>query len=108
MACADPVQQVVHDLVVEPVADGAPDAGGANPPLLPQHTERLGHSVLRPAQRGRKVADADARRAVQAEQNLQTVRILQEVESLGPHSGVDVRQRRRRTLDLWLIPWLIH
>jgi hypothetical protein len=105
---ADPVQQVVHDFVFEPVADEPADPRRTDPPLLPQHAQRLGDRVLRSAKRSREVADANPRRAVQNEQYLQAVGIGEQIEALGPAGRVNVGQRRRRTLDLHLVTRLFH
>ncbi len=43
---AYPVQQVVHDLVLEAVADGTAHPSRTHPALLPQHPQRLGDGVL--------------------------------------------------------------
>src|SRR5690349_780254 len=43
---ADPVQQLVHDLVLEPVAHLAARAGGTDPALLPKHPKRLRYRVF--------------------------------------------------------------
>lgn len=91
---SDPVQQVVHDFVVKPIADDPADPRRAHPSLLPQHPKRLRHGVFRPAQRDGEVADTDPRRAVQAEQDLQPIGVRQQVEALGPEARVDIGQRR--------------
>ena len=69
----DPVQQIVHDLVFELVADGASNALRAHPALLTEHAKCLGHGVFRAAKRDGEIADTDSGRAVQAEQDLQAV-----------------------------------
>jgi hypothetical protein len=38
---ADPVQQVMNDLVLQSVAHGSAHPCGAHPTLLPKHSERL-------------------------------------------------------------------
>jgi hypothetical protein len=104
----DPVQQIMHDLIVQPVAHDAADTRGADPSLLAEHAKRLGHSVFRPTERCREIADTDPRRAVQSEQDLQTVGVRQQIEALGPTGRVDVGQRRRRAFDLCLVPGPAH
>jgi hypothetical protein len=105
---ADPVQQVVHDLVLQPVAHGPAHPGGTHPTLLPEHPKRLGDSVFRSAQRGGEVADADARGAVKAEQDFQSMGVGEQIEALGPAADVDISQRRRRAVDLVLVAGLGH
>jgi hypothetical protein len=70
---ADPVQQIVHDLVLEAVADRTALPSGTHPALLTQYSQRLRYRVLRAAQHRGEVAHIDAGSAVQHEQNLQTV-----------------------------------
>jgi hypothetical protein len=90
---ADPVQQVVHDLVVQAVAHGPAHARRAHPALLPEHAKRLGHSIFRSTKRGGEITDADTWRAMKAQEDLQPVRVRQQIESLSPHGRVDVGQR---------------
>jgi hypothetical protein len=105
---ANPVQQVVNDFVLEPVADGTSHSRRTHPPLLSKHPKRLGHGILRPAQRGGEITDADPRRPVQNEQNLEAVGVRQQIEALSPAGRVDIGQCRCRTLDLRLVPRLDH
>ena len=94
MPGTDPVQQLVHDLVLEPVADLAADTGGTHPALLPKDPKCLRDRIFGPSECGRQVADTDPRCPVQAQQDLEPVGILQQVEAQGPARGVDIGQRR--------------
>jgi hypothetical protein len=106
MPGADPVQQIVHYFVFETVADGTTEPCRADPALLPQYAQRLGDRILRSTECSREVTDANSGCAVQAQQDLQAVGIGKQIEALGPPSGVDVGQRRCRTLDLVVL--LVH
>ena len=79
------------------IADGLP--GITTPTLVISGT----HDPATPAERGREITDADTGRPVQTEQDLQPVRIGQQVESLGPPDGVHVGQRRRRAIRRRLV-----
>jgi hypothetical protein len=105
---ADPVQQIVHDLVFQPIADQPTHACGGNPALLPQYPQRLGDRVLRAAQRCRQIADANARRAVQDQQYLEAVGVGEQVEALRPSGRVDIGEGRRRLSHRRLITGLRH
>ena len=98
----------MHRLVFEPVTDFPADPDGTGPALLPEYPKCLGHSVFRPAEHGRKVVDTDPRCPAQAEQNLQRIRVGQQIEAQGPAGDVDIGQRRRRALKLHLVPGLVH
>jgi hypothetical protein len=100
MTRADPMQKIMHDLVLEPITDGTTDPGAGDPALLAQHPKCLGRRVFRPADCSGEIAYADSRLAVQAQQDLEPVGIGEQVEALRPTRGVDVGQRRRRTFDL--------
>jgi hypothetical protein len=93
---ADPVQQVMHDVVLEPVTHRAADPSGTHPALLAKHPKCLRDGVFRAPYGRSKIADADARRSMQAEQELEPVGIGQQVEPLRPAADVNVRERRRR------------
>src|SRR5882724_1657386 len=77
---ANPMQQVVHDLVLEAVADGTAHPRRTHPSLLPQHPQRLGDRVLRSTQRRSQVANADPGCPVQAQQDLKPIRVREQVE----------------------------
>lgn len=100
---ADPVQQVMHDAVVESVAHRPPGPGRTHPTLIPQHPKSLGDRVFRSPEGGGQITDADTRSPVQAEQDLQSVRIREQVETPRPAGRVDVGKRRRRAIDLTLL-----
>lgn len=104
----DPVQQIVHDLVLQPIGHRPPDPNGAYPALVAEHPKSLGDGIFRPVQGSGQVTHADAGGSVQAEQDLQPVRIGEQIEAPGPTGGVDVGQGRRRTIDLDLITGLVH
>lgn len=97
---ADPMEQFVHDLVFEPVAHGTADTGRTDPALLAEDPKSLRYGVFRAPERNGEITDEDPRRPVQDEQDLQPVRVGQEIEALGPRRGVDINQRSRRPLDL--------
>src|SRR5215213_4709200 len=105
---ADSVQQLMDDLVLEPVADLSAGPRRTHPALLPKHPKRLGYRIFRPSERRGEITDADPRRPVQAQQDLQPVGIRQQIETQGPAGGVDVGQRRRRTLDQLLFRGFLH
>ena len=108
MLGADPVEKFVNDFVLEPVTDLAPGPGSTYPAVLPQHPKRLRHRFFGPPVGGGQISDADSGRPVQAQEDLQPVGIGQLIEPQGPACGVDVGQRRRRTLDLELLRGLVH
>lgn len=96
----DPVQQFVHDLVLEPVTHCAPDTGGADPALLAKDPKCLGHRIFRAAEGDREITDENARCPVQDEQDLETVGVGEQIEAPGPRGGVDIDQCRCRPLHL--------
>lgn len=99
---ADPVQQFVHDVVLEAVAHGASHPGGTDPPLLPEHPKCLRHRIFRPAQDLGQIAHEDARRPVQHKQDLEAVRVGEQVEAPRPRGGVDIDECRGRPLHLYV------
>ena len=99
MTSTDPVQQVVNGLVVEVVTHLTADPRRGHPPLLTKHPESLRDGVLRPPDRLRQLADADARNPVQAQQDLQPVGVRQQIETLRPAADVHIRERSRHLVD---------
>lgn len=90
-------------VVLQLVAHQASHSRRGDPSLTPEDGKCLRHGVLRSTQRGRQIADTDAGRPMQAEQDLQSVGVAQQIETLCPPGDVDVRQRRRRSPDRYLI-----
>ena len=106
MGCTDPVQKIVHGRIVESVAHLASDPGRPDPTLLPQDAQGLGHRIFRTAHRDCQLPDTDARNAMQAQQNLQPIGVLQQIETLRPSVDVHIRRRRHNLADL--LPGLRH
>jgi hypothetical protein len=103
-----PVEQVVHGVVLQPVAHQPADPGRADPALMAQHPKCLRDSIFRAPEGGGEVTDADTGRAMQTKQYLKAVRIGQQVETLSPAPDVHIGQRGRGTLDLRLVLWTVH
>lgn len=97
---ADRVEQFVHGVVDQAIADRAARPLRFHPALLAQQAQRVRDRGAGHAERGREIGDADPRRVVQTQQQPQSVRVGQQLEAPRPPGDVRRHERLRGAADV--------
>ncbi len=67
MCCADPVQDIVHGVILEFVGHLPAHPSRPHPTLLPKYAQRLRDGILRAADRRRQITNEDPWDAMQGQ-----------------------------------------